>query len=173
MQTKLKANYRINAAPYVDQKAKEWCDGKMTHDLGCKLADYIINKDPGTQILVCNEGKTVKLEDHGITEVHTRTLGVTELDDPHTEEFVVVKNTQVLYAQYYEAGYGMQHNFPETKPPINGNYLCFYEYWSDDNPWRYKRYDTFVYLDGDWIRRDMDGKHIKVLAWFYLPKVQA
>lgn len=171
MQTKLKATYRINAAPRVDQKAKKWNDEKMVHDLGYKLADYITNKEPGTQILVCNEGEAIRQEEHGATDVHTRTLNVAELDDPYNEEFVVVKKKQVVYAQCYEAGYGMQHNFPETPPPRNGNYLCFYEHWSDDNPWRYRRYDTFVYLDGDWINRNISDDNIKVLAWFYLPEV--
>ena len=91
METKLKAGYRINAAPCVDPGARDWSDDKMAHDLGCKLADYITSKDPGTEILVCNEGDTVRLEDHDTTEVKTRTISVTELDDSLREKFVVAK----------------------------------------------------------------------------------
>lgn len=48
VETKLKASYRINAAPCVDPEVRDWSEGKMAHDLGCKLADYITSKDPGT-----------------------------------------------------------------------------------------------------------------------------
>ena len=55
VETKLKASYRVNAVPHVDQRARDWSDDKMAHDLGCKLADYIASKDPGTEILICND----------------------------------------------------------------------------------------------------------------------
>lgn len=167
VETKLKASYMVNAAPHVDPRARDWSDGKMAHDLGCKLADYITSKDPGTEFLICNEGDSVRLEDHDTTEVKTRTISVTELDDPLREKFVVAKKEvdqlriPATWGTYYP------HDAKHNPPTKNGEYICWCNY--DDYTYMYRKFAISVFNAGRWSVEEDSRRKVEVLAWFELP----